>query len=296
MKHILLDLPMPLVRLVMPGIQGLLTETGIITTKRTSHSSRSHEGDPLPLQGENIPELAETHQIPDLRNRDLIASSGSYETLKGVLPEMRKDLKAKGLDEPGGYFRPMLFGPMLLIYNNSVSPPPSSWEDLLDERWQGRIMAADSNVQFNLLQVNLRPIIGERTGPFLESLVYHGNPVNVNYEVDAGNVDIGIAVLPFARSSRKGNISLCWPREGAFCIPHVLILKKGAHKDAMEVGRYLLSDKVQGLVSGAGLIPVNPNVPLPEQVIENELNLSWMGWDQFVKALNENQSSKKPGF
>lgn len=290
MKHILLDLPMPLVRLVMPGIRGLLTETGIITTKRTSHSSISHEGDPLPLQGENIPELAETHQIPDLRNRDRIASSGSYETLKGVLPEMRKDLKAKGLDEPGGYFTPMLFGPMLLIYNNSVSPPPSSWEDLLDERWQGRIMAADSNVQFNLLQANLRPIIGERTGPFLDSLVYHGNPVNVNYEVDAGNVDIGIAVLPFARSSRKGNISFCWPREGAFCIPHVLIFKREAHKDALEVGRYLLSDKVQGLVSGAGLIPVNPNVPLPEQVVENGLNLSWMGWDQFVKALNENRS------
>jgi ABC-type Fe3+ transport system substrate-binding protein len=236
-----------------------------------------------------MPELTATHQIPNMRNRDRIISSGSYTALKDVLPEMREDLKEKGLDDASGYFTPLCFGPLLLIYNKSVKSPPSSWEDLLDERWQGRIMAADSNVQFNLLKANLRPIIGERTGPFLDNLVYHGNPVNVNYEVDAGNVAIGITALPFARSSRKGNISLCWPREGAFCIPHILIFKKRAHKDAMEVGRYLLSDEVQGLISGTGLIPVNPNVPLPEQVIENDLNLYWMGWDQFVKALNENE-------
>lgn len=292
MKHILLDLPLPLVRLVMPGIQGLVTETKIITIKKASHRSRFHKDDPLPLQGENVPELAVIHQIPTIRSRDRIASSGSYAALKSILPEMREDLKGKGLDDPSGYFTPLCFGPLLLIYNNSIEYPPSSWEDLLDERWQGRIMAADSNVHFNLLKANLRRIMGKRTGPFLDSLVYHGNPVNVNYEVDAGDMVIGITALPFARSSRKGNISFCWPEEGAFCIPHVLIFKKGAHKDAIEVGKYLLSDEVQGLISGAGLIPVSPNVPLPEPVIENKLNLYWMGWDQFVKALNENEGTR----
>ena len=291
MKHILLDLPMALIRLLMPRIQGLLTETKIVTASRTSHRSRFQEDAPLPLQGENIPELAVTHQVSALKNRDRIASSGSYEVLKGVLPEMREDLKEKGLDDPSGCFTSLCFGPLLPIHNNSIKSPPSSWEDLLDERWQGKIVAADSNVQFELLKANLRRIIGERTGPFLESLVYQGNPVNVNYEVDAGNMAIGITVLPFARSSRKGNISLCWPREGAFCIPHVLILKKGAHKDAIEVCKYLLSDEVQGLISGTGLIPVSPNVALPKEVMENELNLYWMGWDQLVKALNENLES-----
>jgi ABC-type Fe3+ transport system substrate-binding protein len=273
----------------MPEIQGLLTETEIITAHGGGcHSSRLDEGDPLPLQGKNIPELAATHHTSNLKNRDRIAASGSYETLKSVFPEIREDLQIMGLDESSGYFTPYLFGPLLPIYNNSVKSPPSSWQDLLDERWQGKIVVADSNVHFNLLKANLRPIVRERLEPFLDSLVYRGNPVNVNYEVDAGNMDIGITALPFAKSSRKGNVSFCWPQEGAFCIPQVLIFKKGVHKDAMAVGRYLLSDKVQRLASGAGLIPVNPNVPLPEQVVENSLNLYWMGWDQFVQALNKN--------
>lgn len=288
MKQIVLDLPMPLARSVMGEVQSLLTETETVSAHGGCQTTRFDEGDPLPLVGDNIPELAVTHHTSNLKNRDRFAASGLYETMIDCLPEMREDLRTLKLDENGGCLIPYLIGPLLPIYNKSIESPPTSWEDLLDERWQGRITIADSNVHFNLLRANLGPIFGKKLEPFLDSLVYQGNPVNVNYEVDAGNADIGITALPFARSSRKGNISLCWPLEGALCIQQVLIIKKDAHKDALKVAKFLLSEKVQRLASDAGLIPVNPNVPLPDTVVESDLNLYWMGWDRFVQALNEN--------
>jgi ABC-type Fe3+ transport system substrate-binding protein len=281
MKKIAISLPMPIVRPLTPKLQELATDTQL-----EFRGLHQEEDDPLPLKGDDIPELIATHQISIMKNRDAMISSGSYEALEGVLPEMRDDLKERGFIDPSGYFIPMCFVPIVLIYNRFIEPPPSTWMDLLEKQWEGGIGAAIPGMVRRLLKANLKSLFGEKVDPLGDNMDFNGLPVDVNLAVDDGTLDVGILPLPFARSSRKENVSMCWPEEGAFCVPHVLIYKKGAHKDAIKIGRYLLSNKVQQFVSRSGLIPVNPNVLLPEEAIENKLNFYWKGWDWFIERLN----------
>jgi ABC-type Fe3+ transport system substrate-binding protein len=247
------------------------------------------EDEPLPLEGDDIPELVVTHHVSIMKNRDAMASSGSYKAPEGVLPEMRDDLQEKGFVDPTGCFIPMCFVPLVLIYDKSIKPAPSSWADLLAKRWQGRIGSASTSTFTKLLKVNLKSLIGENVdqlGRLFDNVDLKGLPIKINLAVGDGDLDVGIAPLPFARASRTGNISMCWPKEGAFCALHVMIYKKDAHEDAIKIGRYLLSDEAQQLMSTPGLIPVSPNVSLPEEAIENKLNFYWKGWDWFIERSN----------
>jgi len=247
------------------------------------------EDEPLPLEGDDIPELVVTHHVSIMKNRDAMASSGSYKAPERVLPEMRDDLQEKGFVDPTGCFIPMCFAPLVLIYDKSMKPVPSSWADLLAKRWQGRIGSASTSTFIKLLKVNLKSLFGERVDQLeqlFDSMDLKGLPIKVNLAVGDGDLDVGIAPLPFARASRTGNISMCWPEEGAFCALHVMIYKKDAHEDAIKIGRYLLSDEAQQLMSALGFIPVNPNVPLPEEAVENKLNFYWKGWDWFIERSN----------
>jgi len=287
MKKIVISLPLPVMPIAKPLIQKLRELA--TDTQLEFKGLNPEEDEPLPLEQDDIPELVVTHHVSIIKNRDAMVSSGSYKAPEGVLPEMRDDLQEKGFVDPTGCFIPMCFVPLVLIYDKSIKPAPSSWADLLEKRWQGRTGSASTSTFTKLLKVNLKSLIGERMdqlGQLFDSMDLKGLPINANLAVGDGDLDVGIVPLPFARTSRAGNISMCWPKEGAFCAPHVMIYKKDAHEDAIKIGRYLLSDEVQRLMSVPGLIPVSPNVPLPEEAMENKLNFYWKGWDWFIKRLS----------
>jgi len=286
-KKIVISLPLPVMPIAQPLIQKL--QELATNTQLEFKGLNPEEDEPLPIRGDDMPELVVTHHVSIMKNRDAMVSSGSYEAPKGVLPEMRDDLQEKGFVDPTGCFIPMCFVPLVLIYDRSIKPAPSSWEDLLEKRWQGRIGSASTSTFIKLLNVNLKSLFGERVdqlNQLFDSMDLKGLPIKVNLAVGDGDLDVGIAPLPFARASRTGDISMCWPKEGAFCAIHVMIFKKDAHEDAIKIGRYLLSDEAQQLMSAPGLIPVNPNVPLPEEAVENRLNFYWKGWDWFIERLN----------
>jgi ABC-type Fe3+ transport system substrate-binding protein len=287
MKKIVISLPLP----VMPVAQSLTQKLEELATDTRLEFKGLDPGEdePLPLEGDDIPELVVTHHVSIIKHRDAMVSSGAYGAFEGALPRMRDDLREKGFVDPSGCFVPMCFVPIVLIYDKSIEAPPSSWADLLEKRWQGRIGSASTSTFAKLLKANLEGLVegqAEQLEQLFASMDLKGLPIRVNLAVGEGELDVGIAPLPFARASRTGNVSMCWPEEGAICVPHVLIYKKGAHKDAIKIGRYLLSDEAQRLIAAPGLIPVSPNVPLPEEVVENKLNFYWQGWDWFIERLN----------
>jgi ABC-type Fe3+ transport system substrate-binding protein len=281
-----MGVPLVLERIVLPTIQEMLGDVEMETIRWTADLNRFTDFGPLPVPPEKVPEVIATHQVTHLRDRDRAAESGAYANMSGVFAPMRDELAQKGFDDPTGAFVTFCVVPVGLVHHKSIKNPPKTWTDLAKPEWRGRVITFDMGVIHTLLTVGFRPILGDQTEEFVENIGYHGNPVNVNYEIDSGQADVAIMPLPFGKASRQGNVALQWPEDGAFVVPNVMAFKKDPDPKAIEVGQYLLSDPVQSMMSSLGLIPVNPNADLPPQVEASGLNLRWDGWDAFVEALN----------
>lgn len=290
MNKVYIGVPLVMERLVLPTIKTILGDVEAETIRWTVDLNRFTGLDPLPLAESDIFELIATHHVSHLQDRDRIAVSGNYACIRDAFPPMREELATQGFDDPTGYFVTFSLVPVTIIYNSSLQSPPRSWEELAEPRWQGRVVTFDGEVIYKLLKIGMGDIIGDRTEEFVESVLYSGNPVNVNHEIDSGRADVGIMPLPFATASRQGNVRLQWPEEGAFVVPNIMAFKKNPDQRAIDIGKYLLSDGVQRMMSSLGVIPVNPSVQLPEQVVVNKpMNLRWNGWAGFIEALNRQQ-------
>ena len=282
MRNIDVEIPLPIARAVLPKIKELAVGMEVTVRKL-----QQEEHDPLSTEAGDIPELILTHQLSILKNRDAMVTSGEYEPPGERLPRMRADLQQLGFDEPSGCFKVMCLVPILLVYNRELSNPPESWADLIDTRWRSRIGAASLDMLRKVMRLYAEGLFGNDAERLLANVIYNGVHIDVNLAVDDGELDIGIIPLPFARASRKKNVCIRWPNEGALCLPQVIIHKKGIRDDTLNISQYLLSDDVQRYISEVGIIPVNSNAPLPRELVENQLNLFWKGWDWFIAGINQ---------
>lgn len=286
MNKVHMGVPLVMERLIFPTITEMLDGVELETIRWIAELNRFTDFGPLPLDEKEIYEVMVTHQVSHLRDRNRIAESGSYANLRDSFPAMRSDLVERGFEEPSGYFVVFCLVPVVIIHHAAIKEPPRSWKELAEPQWKGRVITFDMTVIHRLLGIGMKEIIGDRTEEFMESIGFHGAPINVNHEVDSGQADVAIMPLPFARTSRQGNVRMLWPEDGAFVVPNVITFKKNPDQRAIDIGKYLLSDKVQRMMNSLGLIPVNPNADLPVQVTENNLNLRWHNWSEFIKALN----------
>jgi ABC-type Fe3+ transport system substrate-binding protein len=222
-----------------------------------------------------------------MKNRDSMISSGYYQAPGKMLPEMKPDLKKIGFDAPTGYFTTICLVPVVIIYNRLIDNPPLSWQDLTDQKWKGRIGASSPEILRKLLKFYVEALLGKDAEKFVPNVVFDGMPVDQNLKVDKGALDTAIVPLPFTRASRNKNVNMCWPKEGAICLPQVLIHKKGSLEQTLKISKYFLSDDVQRFISETGMmIPVNPDVSSPPEVEKNNLNIFWKGWDWFIEGIN----------
>jgi hypothetical protein len=282
MSKIAVELPVSVLRTLIPRIQELANGMEVEVMRL-----QTEEHPPLPPDIESVPEFVTAHQLTLSGNRDAMIASGNYENLNGLLPEMRPDLKELGFDDPTGYLKTICVVPIIIGYHRSVENPPASWADLADERWRGRISVAAPNILTRLMRFYAYSLFGDKAMQLMANVVPEGLPIDVNLKVDSGAADIGILPLPFTRGSRENNLVTCWPEEGALSISQVLVHKKGSFEATRKISEFLLSDEVQRYMSETGmLVPVNPNAPLPPEVVENGLNFYWKGWDWFLKGIN----------
>lgn len=282
MEKIDIGMPVSVSRMLVQTIQSLVPPD-LISVRRI----QEEEVEPLSTNVDEIPDLITTHQISIIKHRDLMASSGHYGSLTGIVPDMRPDIASKGFVDPTGLFTTVCVVPLVIIYNRHMHNPPGSWHDLLEPRFRGRITAPSPVILQKLMKFYATSLLGNKAETLFEGMVLDGLPVDVNKKVNEGVFDIGIVSLPFARASRDQNVSLCWPQEGAFVLPQVMMVKENACNEAYTVSSYLLSEQAQRYISDVGvMIPVNPHVPLPHEVEEHSISLYWHGWDWFISGLN----------
>lgn len=283
MTTIDIGLPVSIARLLIQRIEKIAPHSTIHTIMVREEEQEPHSHNPR-----EIPDLATTHQISILRNRNQMAESGFYECHPEIRGMMREELVSRGFFDHTGLFTTVCIVPVVLIYHKQIERPPDSWEDLLEPRWKGRINVPSPVILKKLMTMYAHNLFGDKADQLFQNVVFEGLPIDVNKNVNAGRFDIGIVSLPFTRASRTGNVTICWPKEGALALPQVMIHKKGSDDEVLAVSRYLLSDEAQRYLSDIGcMVPVNPNVPIPREAVENGLSFYWKGWDWFIDELNK---------
>lgn len=167
-----------------------------------------------------------------------------------------------GLRPEGDRWTPFSSLPVVLIYNTRLVTPGelTGWEDLLDERWRGKIAFADPAVSGSSYTAAITMLlcldgdIWENLDRFEDNL--EGNIIedsgDVATAVDAGNCWVGVTLEETAlkRQSQGANIAIVYPVEGTSNLPDGTALVAGArHGDnARAFLEFVQSEDVQALV------------------------------------------------
>ncbi len=234
---------------------------------------------------EKLPEIIVTLQSEILKYMEREKVKNNFVEFDSSFPKLRKDLSKKNLFPTANYIKPLLFTPIIMLVNKDVKNQPTSWLDLLDERFNGKIIAPDSktpvSIAFNFFMKDLAG--GRDVNKFLSVIKYSGLPFDVITGVNKGYYDIGLLPLPFIRYSMGKNLNVVYPNEGTIIIPEMMFLRKNASQSAIDIAKYLLEKNVQRFFSQLGaLIPVIEEIPLPVE-IKNNPNFYWKDWEWYNK-------------
>ena len=240
----------------------------------------------------DIPDLTVGH-VDDFADLPEGTLEKYFRPLPGRYP-IRSALSDIGFTDYGGFFHPFVAIPFAIIYNRTMlseTDIPESWKDLLDERWQGRILMPDA---FRIVSVVIKSFLGADFPDHLSCLeanfVHRGNPPEVVGAVDEGRFPLGITNIAFARISRQKNTRIIWPREGLFCMPQVMVWSRKAPDSLLAVGDFLMSPQVQEYLAMQSFIPAAPDVALHPLVLENNCQLKWKGWDHFLEVIKKRKN------
>ncbi len=211
-----------------------------------------------------------------------------FKSVPGRFP-VRKELADKGWTDNDGYFHPFVVIPFAIFYNHNMiqgNDIPRVWQDLLDGRWEGKIRMPD---EFRIVSLVVKTFMKtdfpddfEKAGA---NFVHQGSPMEVITAVDEGRYPIGITNIAFARISKQKNTRIIWPADGLFCMPQVMVWRRGAPDPLFEIGDFLMSRQVQTYLSLQSFVPAAPDIPMHELVTDNQCNLRWKGWYSFLEAL-----------
>lgn len=204
---------------------------------------------------------------------------------------IRRELEGQGFADPWGIFH--LFGivPFVMFYNPDFLDEkeiPSTWDELLDQRWQGRIMMpGKEHIAPRIVRAVLKHNNPERASAVDENIVCSGVPPNVIAAIKRGEFSLGIANITFGKISEGLNIKMICPREGLLCAPQTVIWRKGPAEKILGLGEFLLSAEVQSLLTQQLFFPAAPGVGLPEIFREKNVKIYWPGWESYRQAIKQ---------
>lgn len=113
-----------------------------------------------------------------------------------------------------------------------------------------------------------------------------GDAPNVIEAVKNGEFALGITNITFGRISENDKIKILWPEDGLLCMPQIMVWRKALDDRFMKLGDFMLSPKVQNLLLQQTFVPVAPGTEFPKMMKDHKVQLKWIGWDKFRKAMN----------
>ena len=239
------------------------------------------------LERDEVPDLTVGH-VDDFADLPPDYLSAHFRSLPGRFP-IRKELSDMGFTDNDGYFHPFVVIPFAIFYNRNLLAEkdiPRVWQDLLDERWQGKILMPDAfRIVSLVIKTFMRTDFPEDFDRFKTNFVHQGSPMEVITAVDEGRYPVGITNIAFARISKQKNTRIIWPGDGLFCMPQVMVWGRKAADPLFEIGDFLMSRQVQTYLSLQSFVPAAPEIPMHQLVTENNCNLRWKGWHSFLEAL-----------
>lgn len=153
--------------------------------------------------------------------------------------------------------------PIVLIYNNKLvydAEAPKGWEDLLEERWKGKIAFADPHISgtgFTSL-MTLMHVMGKDNTDALEKFTYvlDGKTLDgsgkVISEVNAGTKLVGLTLedATMTRIMNGGDITMVYPIEGTSAVPDGSAILLGAphEENARLFIDFVMSEDVQRMI------------------------------------------------
>ena len=211
-----------------------------------------------------------------------------FSSLPGRFP-IRKELEEMGFTDNNGYFHPFVVIPFAIFYNHNLLENvdiPHVWKDLLDPRWQGKILMPDAfRIVSLVVKTFMRTDFPEEFDNFEANFIHQGSPMEVITAVDEGEYPIGITNIAFARISKHKNTRIIWPEDGLFCMPQVMVWGRNAPEPLFEIGDFLMSPQVQTYLSLQSFVPAASKILMHELITDNQCNLRWKGWGSFLEAL-----------
>lgn len=217
----------------------------------------------------------------------------------------------------GNYWTPFSSLPIVFIYNNKLvyaDSVPTSWKDLLDEKWKGQIAFADPGTSgtsytslATMLQIcgidNEEAVIRDLCKN-LDGKVLSGSGA-VPDTVASGTRLIGVTLEEVAlkRQAVNPDISIVYPVEGTSAVPDGSALVKGAkhEENAKRFLDFIIGYDVQRiLVEQCGRRPVRKDVVIEDKrfvnITEIKFDIDWASgnqsrilreWNSFVEVDNE---------
>ena len=245
--------------------------------------------------------LIAAYSAPNLAKRGLIKLFDAAE-----LPGLQSIPKRFWPMTPEGKVMgmPVYFGLYGIAYNTDLAKASdfSSWNDLLDPKWQGQISITAPNFMA-AYDVNLFAKLGggdethsEPGYAFLrklaaQSLNVYSSMASVEAQLERGEV---VAAPYFANQiemlRRRGatGVAMVIPKEGGLITPYLLVIPTGADDvaDAEALLNAVIAPSYEVAFSkGSGAWPVNPATVLPpdlakrmgtvESVMASNINLDW---------------------
>jgi hypothetical protein len=203
--------------------------------------------------------------------------------------EISTYLTTNGFFDTTGCFLPFGIVPFIIFYNpdhTSESELPQTWRDLLNPKWENRIMMPGAE---HMAAKVVRTILSDENPDLTESIdkniSFSGMPPNVIDNVKKGNYALGITNITFGKISEAHRIKLIWPEDGLMSMPQIMAWKGDIDKRFLKLGAFMLSEPVQSFLNQQSFITAAPDMALPE-IFRNQLpKLKWSGWSHFRQAM-----------
>jgi len=190
--------------------------------------------------------------------------------LKHVLPKLRSDS-----------FVPHIYSAQVLVYNpETVTEPPSSFGDLLDPKWRGKVGMIGTTSFWAMMGASLytsgNPNDFEKAKEFFLKL--NDNGLRIYPQTDAlappfksGEIEVGIVWLARTVMWRKTGFPVRgrFPKEGAILYVSGMVMPKNApnRAAAYQYMNALLEPKAQqGFAENMSYLPTVDDAPLAGQV------------------------------